>query len=453
MTDNTTPESADKNTKLSKTKPADTTSSELEKAKAEKAKAEKTASDKAKLGSSAKKAVNTSPKVPPSKPQKQGISKVGVLALVLSIGAIASVGGGYIWMMEQQKTLLAEVQQSHQQQLSATEQNLQQALTQQQERLSSQQQEVLAQLPTLAEQAVNPVLSPVQNELEQLRALTQSLQQHNSAPWQVKEAEYLIRVASRSLWLEQDAQLAIRLLNEADDKLKTTKNPEYLPVRKLISQDIAALKLLPELATDDVILTLMGLTEQVDTLPIAMAHLPTPSEAAPDLTLSEDIADWRENLSKTWQKIASYFFTVKRRASNVEALLSPEQQNHLRQNLQLKLQLAQWATSQHKKALYQKSLNKVNGWVSEYFDTESLAVANFQQALIELRNQVVSLSLPDKLASYSAISQLAQRDAVTQPFPNQESPNQVAPAEIAPQPSTESKAADHSEQKTSGANL
>ncbi|REL28686.1 hypothetical protein DXX93_20360 [Thalassotalea euphylliae] len=438
MTDNTTPESAAKNTKPSKTKPANTTSPKADKAELE---------SSAKLSSPAKKAANktasTAPKTPPAKPPKQGISKVGALALVLSVGAIAGLGGGYFWLMEQHKTLRAEVQQSHQLQLSATEQNLQQALNQQQATLTRQQETALAQVPQLAEQALSPALSPVQTELAQLRTLTQSLQQNNSAPWQVKEAEYLIRVASRSLWLEQDAQLAIRLLNEADDKLKTTKNPEYLPVRKLISQDIAALNLLPELATDDVILTLMGLTEQIDALPIAMAHLPTPTTAAPDLTLSEDIADWRENLSKTWQKIASYFFTVKRRASNVEALLSPEQQNHLRQNLQLKLQLAQWATSQHKKALYQESLNKVNAWVSEYFDMESLAVTNFQQTITELRNQVVSLSLPNKLESYRAISRLAQNPAATP----------LAPVDIAPKPSADAEAADDNEQKINGATL
>ncbi|REL31359.1 uroporphyrinogen-III C-methyltransferase [Thalassotalea euphylliae] len=381
MTTNTTPESADNNAKSSKVETS--------------ASATKVATKKA----------PTPTQSQSSAPQAHNaISKVGLLALVLSVGAFATIGGGYLWLQEQQKLLLSELSQHQQQQNNSVEQSLKQAL-------ASQQQSTLAQIPQLAEQAVAPAISPVQQELAQLKALTLSLQQTKNTPWQLKEAEYLIRVASRSLWLEQDAQLATRLLNEADDKLKATKNPEFLPVRKLISQDIAALNLLPELATDDVILTLMGLAEQVNRLPIAMAHLPTPTEAEPDLELSDDIADYKENLAKTWQKIANYFFTVKRRASNVEALLSPEQQNILRQNLILKLQLAQWAVSQHKKALYQESLVKVNAWLSEYFDTDSPEVTGFIDTVTSMNNQVISLSLPSKLESYTAISRLVQSSA------------------------------------------
>ena len=383
MTNNTTPESADNNAKssqldasASKTKPATKKASTRQQDK---------------------------------RPQaKNATSKVGVLALVLSVGALSAIGGGYFWLQEQQKLLLSELNQNQQLQQASAEQSIKQAL-------ANQQKSTLAKIPELAKQAVEPSISPVQQELALLKELTQSLQQVKNTPWQLKEAEYLIRVASRSLWLEQDAQLAIRLLHEADDKLKATKNPEVLPVRKLISQDIAALNLLPELATDDAIITLMGLADQVNSLPIAMAHLPTATEAEPDLELSDDIADWQENLAKTWQKIASFFFTVKRRASNVEALLSPEQQHILRQNLSLKLQLAQWAASQHKKALYQESLGKVNAWLTEYFDTDSPAVANFIKSVTAMNNQVISLSLPSKLASYAAINrliQLTQSDAV-----------------------------------------
>ena len=67
-----------------------------------------------------------------------------------------------------------------------------------------------------------------------------------------------------------------------------------------------------------------------------------------DLALSDNIGDWQENLAKTWHKFLNDFITVRRRTGMVEPLMAPDQQQHLKQNLSLKIQLVQWAASEQK---------------------------------------------------------------------------------------------------------
>ena len=364
--------------------------------------------------------------------QKNSISKTAVLALILSAASLAGLGGGYVWLTEQQQALINDINQHNQQQLLATEQELQQVIKLQQQ---STLQQAAQQSVQLTEQGVNSLLTPMQDELARVSKLANNIQQSKATPWLVKEAEYLIRVAARSLWLEKDAQVAIRLLGEADSKLKALNNPEYLPIRQQISQDIAGLTMLPPLATDEVILSLIGLSGQADELPIAMAHLPTPMASEPDLELSDNTDDWRENLAKTWQRFIADFITVKRRTANVEALLSPKQQQSLRQNLQLKLQLAQWAASQHKKQVYQQALSQVTTWLDQYFDTDHTAVINFKQAIAQLNSQVITLNLPESLDSLNAIRQhIEQKEALILPAaPVSEETKPVEPTQAEPE--------------------
>ena len=97
------------------------------------------------------------------------------------------------------------------------------------------------------------------------------------------------------------------------------------------------------------------------------------------------------------------FITVKRRTANVEALLTPSQQQNLRQNLQLKMQLSQWAASQHNNALYDTSLTEIQAWLADYFDMDDEKVKNFHQAIQLLKSEIIELTLPKKLDSLKAI--------------------------------------------------
>ena len=383
---------------------------------ADKKSAETTASSDVKT---ATKTSSTATKSSPSTrrtvtPAKQPVSKTALLALLVALLAVAGLGGGYVWHQQQQQLLVNQLTESFNAQQT-------QALSQTESQLAALINQQSAQSQANNEQLVQTAIIPLQQEMLELQALTNALQQNQPSDWLLQEAEYLIRIAARSMWLEKNGQSAINLLLDADARIKELGNPAFLPVRQAISQDVETLRLLPELATDDVVLKLMALNKQVDSLPIAMAYLPTSLEDEPELELSEDIADWRENLRKTWQETLSKFITVKRRTSNVEALLTPTQQQNLRQNIRLKLQLAQWAASQQNSVIFDAAIADAQSWLGEYFDQEDVRVVNFSDSLDSTTNANISLTLPDTLLSQQAITRALMRSNPL-PTPKQQSP-------------------------------
>lgn len=357
---------------------------------------------KASSSSRSKTVKTTPPSTPKSNtmnkktPMQKSSSKSGPLALILSLFAIAGIGGHYYFQTQQHQLLANQVLASSKTQQQSAEQQFKQALNQQQNRFA---QQVLGNVNQALDDN-NEQVATLTQQVKSLSGQVEHLSQNQSSDWLLHEAEYLIRLASRSLWLEKSPTVALNLLSDANQRLKELNDPSLLPVRQMINKDIESLRLLPELATDDVILTLMGLSEQIGQLPIAMPN----SEAKEvKVELSEDANDWRANLAKSWHIFMEDFITVRRRTANIEPLLSPVQQQNLRQNLQLKLQLGQWAASQHKQSLFLQSITRTQNWLIEYFDTDTIAVQQFIAQLDTLKTRTVSLTLPNKLDSLTAI--------------------------------------------------
>ena len=233
-----------------------------------------------------------------------------------------------------------------------------------------------------------------------------SLGQNQPSDWLLQEAEYLIRVASRSLWLEKTPSTAVSLLKDAELRIKELNDPQFLALRQTIQQDVAQLQLLPTLATDDVILKLMVLEQQIATLPMALFEIPDLNPAQSSLALTDNAADWRENLAKTWRKFIDEYFTVTRRTGNVEPLMSPQFQQNLRENLSLKVQTAIWAASKSKNEIYLQALNATERWINEYFDLTTDENQHFLQTINTLKTATIKVDYPNKLASLQAIRQV-----------------------------------------------
>lgn len=352
-------------------------------------------------------------------------SGLAAMAILLSLVSIAGTGSLYYWQQlqyeKQNQQLLAQINTLKQQTSSSVSQQL-----------STQQRALVTKL----DKAKTDLAQTSEDTLARLQGQIQQLQQNKPSDWLLHEAEYLIRIAGRSLWLEKDTTAAIGLLKEADQRLQELNNPEVLPVRQFIRDDIAELELLPTLATEEVTLTLMALSKQVKQLQLAMVQLPDTEQPEADLSLSNDIADWRDNLRKTWQQFSENFITVRRRAGTVEPLMSPEHQQNLRENLALKLQQAQWAASKGNSALYIATLDDAQGWLSEYFSLEHIPTANFFDSLSKLKNDIVEVQYPNSLQALPAIraineAKLERLPENTPELPQEDSGQEADSAETA----------------------
>lgn len=329
-------------------------------------------------------------------------SKTAIIALLIAIAGAGGVGGvHYLQTIEHKK--LTEYFDN---QLLA----LQQTNTQQLTQFSSSQN---ANIEQKINSAIKKISQTSEQRIAQLEQQINRLEQNQPSDWLLHEAEYLIRIASRTIWLEQDTTAAISLLHDADRRIQELNNPQYLKVRQSIKDDLAALELMPTLNTENVILSLMALQKQIPMLRIAMATVPESAQPEQNLELTENTADWRSNLAKTWQKFLTDFITVRRRTGNVEPLMAPKYQQNLQQNLALKLQLAQWAASEQNSKLYQQTLSNIEQWLVDYYDLGQLTTAKFYQQLQSLKTTTISFDYPNKLTSLKTIRETINSKNIT----------------------------------------
>ncbi|SEL31633.1 uroporphyrin-3 C-methyltransferase [Colwellia chukchiensis] len=345
----------------------------------------------------------------PAQKQTNAVSKVAIVALIIALIALLASIGHFFWL-EQQK------QQRQQQLTSQLAQQVEKVQQQMAAQLQASQRQAMAQLATTQQnnsQAISQLASAAQQEQqlasESLKAIAQlqqqvsKLGQTQASDWLLLEAEYLIRLAARVLWLEKNTNTAISLLTDADLRIAELNDPQYLPLRQSIQQDIAQLELLPTLNTDNAMLKLMALEQQISQLPLLLFEVPEQNSANKPLELTDNVDDWRQNLAKTWRKFLDEYFTITRRSGNIEPLMSAEFQQNLRENLSLKLQTAIWAASKANHEIYLQALNDVQRWLQDYFDNTKPLTLNFIDAIEQLKTATISVDYPNGLPSLTLI--------------------------------------------------
>ena len=148
----------------------------------------------------------------------------------------------------------------------------------------------------------------------------------------------------------------------------------------------------------------MTLNRQVADLPLAYVDREIPTQESREL--SEDVADWKDNLKKSWDQFVDDYFTLRPINAEVKPLLTPQYQQHLRQNLSLKLQQTQWAVTQQNEVLYRENLVDIAQWLKEYFDETAQININFATEIETLKATNIQFVFDQKLTSIDAIKQL-----------------------------------------------
>ncbi len=352
-----------------------------------------------------KKPSPSSTKVSADKPS----NKTATIALVVATVSIFASIGHYLWQQQQTSAQLLTLNQQNQRAIEQSQAQLKSNLTAEFNRQLQQQNRATSQSQMNAKQAHSDSNSQLKQLTAQIGQLERKMSLRQPNDWLIHEAEYLVRVAARTMWLERDTKAAINLLRDADNRLKELNQPKFLPVRALINEDIESLALMPTLQNQEAILTLMALNKQVPSLMLAGVNLAEALEQTEEeLALSDNIGDWQENLAKTWNQFLKDFITVRRRTGMVEPLMAPDQQQHLKQNLSLKIQLAQWAASEQKEEIYQQTLLDIQQWLNEFFDMDLPVNERFYQSIEQLKQQTIHYDYPSDLRSLAAIKRLLQ---------------------------------------------
>lgn len=186
--------------------------------------------------------------------------------------------------------------------------------------------------------------------------------------WLWSEAEYQLRLANQKMQLEGDSESAALLLNSVNDMLSRTEDPALLSVRRAIADELLAVRSIEQVDT-------AGLYVRLDSLDNLVSQLSLRSALAENY--NAQLASQRDAessdqgfVARTLQLFRS-IFVWQRWDDAPEALLPPQQEATLQQNLHLLLGQAQLALLMGEGEAYRNSLRKAADWTSTYFAIDS----------------------------------------------------------------------------------
>lgn len=326
--------------------------------------------------------------VAPPQAARRGGLLVGMVAILLALGAGA--GTYLVWQQ------LEAIRATQQQELS---------------RLASRAGDLQGEVDRLSGALSQGLAGARQGQEAVQRAVDalQAAERRGREDWVIAEAGHLMRIANDTLHLQRDVDTAIAALMAADVRLRDLGDPAFHAVREPLAREIAALRAVAVPDVAGLTLVLGSLAERVEQIPLAMqfhggrGQIPAAAEVAHP---APDAMDWRAFLRNVWDDLKS-LVVIRRSKEPVGAMLPPDQEYFLRQNLRLKLEAAQLAALRRNEAAYGNSLQTAREWLNAYFDKGAGAVTAMLTEIDRLEQARLNPPLPDISGSLRALREAA----------------------------------------------
>ncbi|EGQ9975599.1 heme biosynthesis operon protein HemX [Vibrio vulnificus] len=334
------------------------------------------------------------PQTPPATTkdeQKKPSQKLSILAIIIALLGT----GGVAFQLQQQNS-------QYQAQIAALQNQLQQTQSAMSNELNQVKQETVAKATEVTHKA-EVVLAQQQKSIESLQLAMADVKGRRPNDWLLAEADYLVKLAGRKLFLEHDVVSATSLMESADQRIAALNDPSLVPLRKAMAKDITDLKTIPLIDRDGLVLRLTALQQQVDQLPLANAILPE-AKTVEKQQVSDDINNWQNNLMASLKAFSENFITFRTRDGNVIPLLSPEQHFYLKENIKAKIETAIKAVYQEQGEVYTTSLTTAEAWSQAFFNQDNNMVKEFTQSLKQLSEQKIQVQYPVKLQTQNQLA-------------------------------------------------
>ncbi len=302
------------------------------------------------------------------------------------------------------------------------------ALQKAQETQKTELEGIIKQQATQLDEA-NRQQTALAKQLDEVQQKIATISGSDAKTWLLAQADFLVKLAGRKLWSDQDVTTAAALLKSADASLADMNDPSLIAARRAITDDIASLSAVTQVDYDGIILKVNQLANQIDNLRLADNDTDDSPMDSDSSELSSSISEWRVNLQKSWQNFMDSFITIRRRDETAVPLLAPNQDVYLRENIRSRLLVAAQAVPRHQEETYRQALENVSTWVRAYYDTDDAATKAFLEEVDQLSQQSISMDVPETLQSQAVLEKLMQtrvRNLLAQPS--------TSPAEAAPAP-------------------
>ncbi|MFO3906984.1 uroporphyrinogen-III C-methyltransferase [Enterobacter hormaechei] len=371
--------------------------------------------------------VDTTPQ-PETTEKKHGSNKTSLALSAIAIAIALAAGIGLYGLVKKQATNQTATSDALVTQITA----LQQAQQAQKTELEGVIKQQAAQLAD-----ANRQQAELAKQLDEMQQKVAAISGTDAKTWLLAQADFLVKLAGRKLWSDQDVTTAAALLKSADASLGDMNDPSLITARRALTEDIASLATVSQVDYDGIILKVNQLSNQIDNLRLADNNDDDSPMDSDSSELSSSLSEWRINLQKSWQNFMDSFITVRRRDETTVPLLAPNQDVYLRENLRSRLLVAAQAVPRHQEETYKQALDNVSTWVRAYYDTDDATTTAFLDDVDKLSQQNITMNVPDKLASQPILEKLMQtrvRNLLAQPGVAGEQAPAAAPApDSAPQ--------------------
>ena len=206
----------------------------------------------------------------------------------------------------------------------------------------------------------------------------------------LSEAEYYLQIANAQLQLANNPRLASLALSMADERVTQISDPGLTAVRRAISDELAALDVMEKPDLEGATLTLASLARVVESLPLASSN---PTDEA-----DAEVDPEQGNFDRAWSSVKSAMSgLVKVTPPDAAklALISPDAEYFLRNNIALQLQSARLALLRGEQTIFEQTLDDTSALLDNFFDTDSEQVSSAQATISEIRAAVFTASAPD----------------------------------------------------------
>jgi uroporphyrin-3 C-methyltransferase len=322
---------------------------------------------------------------------KKGFPWIKTFLLLILIGALGTAGwlGWTEWQAQIENR--AGDSDSLQDDIAALEGKLEQ-----QQQLTRQTIQQQTQLIGQLEDQLYAVKLRLNSQAERILQLGTA----SRGDWMLSEAAYLIRLANQRLQVERSIENPLAILENVDNIFVQLNDPELIPVRRALAEDIAALRMTGKIDREGIFLELEAISAAIKQLSIiepasrAKTEKPVAAEDAQTASLLNIVERFSQKLGQ--------LIVVQKRQQPIEPLLTSTEQSIIQNNIYLLLEQAQSALLKEEQIIYSTSLEKTAALLARYFQLNSQS-----QALIErlnlLAERPVIQGLPDISGSVAAV--------------------------------------------------
>lgn len=262
--------------------------------------------------------------------------------------------------------------------------------------------QLLEGLRTELESRINALASTTAALQERLAA---EPQERGNEDWLWTESEYLLRLANQKMQLEGDTASALLLLTTVDSMLSEATAPALFRVREAIAAEILAVRSVEAIDTAGLYASLSSLVSMVDQLSLRSALVQNYNSR---LAQQQGAENSEAGFVARSIELLRAVFVWQRWDAAPEALLPPQQEAVLKQNLRLMLEQAQLALLAEEEGAYRSSLTRGSEWIARYFAIDNGAGRTLREELDRLAQANIVQSRPDISGSLEALLQISE---------------------------------------------